>query len=117
MHNTGSPVLKSELILRLAGRNPHLHPRDVEKVVDAILDETVAALARGDRVELRGFGSFSARIRGGRIGRNPKTGATVHVAEKKILYFRQGQRMRKRLNGKAAAARLSREANQQSSNL
>jgi integration host factor subunit beta len=85
-------VIKSELILRLAGRNPYLHQRDVEKVVNAILDEIVTALAGGDRVELRGFGSFSAKIRGGRIGRNPKTGATVQVPEKKIPYFRQGQK-------------------------
>ena len=83
----------------------------------AILDEIVTALARGDRVELRGFGSFSAKMRGGRVGRNPKTGATVQVAEKKIPYFRQGQKMRKRLNGKAAAAQLSRETGQHSSNL
>jgi integration host factor subunit beta len=117
LHDTGSLVVKSELILRLAGRNPGLHPRDVEKLVDAILDEIITALARGDRVELRGLGSFSARIRGGRLGRNPKTGATVHVPKRKVPYFRQGQKMRKRLNGKAAAAQLSRETGQHSSNL
>jgi integration host factor subunit beta len=71
-HDTGPLVIKSELILRLAGRNPHLHQRDVAKVVDAILDDIVTALARGDRVELRGFGSFSAKIRGGRIRAKPK---------------------------------------------
>jgi integration host factor subunit beta len=59
-------------------------------VVDAVLDEIVAALARGDRVELRGFGSFSVKVREGRVGRNPKTGAAVHVPEKKIPVFRQG---------------------------
>jgi integration host factor subunit beta len=108
-------VTKSELILRLAGRNEHLHRRDVEKVVDAILDEIVTALARGDRVELRGFGSFSAKMRGGRVGRNPKTGATVQVAEKKIPYFRQGQKFRSRLNLEAVASQ--REAGQRSSDL
>ena len=91
-------MIKSLLILRLAGHNPHLHQRDVEKVVDAVLDEIVTALARGDRVELRGFGSFSVKVREGRIGRNPKTGATVHVPEKNIPYFRPGQPIRERLN-------------------
>jgi integration host factor subunit beta len=97
-------VTKSELVLSLAGRNPHLHRRAVEKVVDAIFDEIVTALARGDRVELRGFGSFSAKIRGGRVGRNPKTGATVQVPEKKIPHFRQGQKFRSRLNPDATDA-------------
>jgi integration host factor subunit beta len=91
-------VIKSFLILRLAGHNPHLHQRDVGKVVDAILDVIVAALARGDRVELRGFGSFSVKVREGRIGRNPRTGVKVHVPNKKIPYFRQTHKIRKRLN-------------------
>jgi integration host factor subunit beta len=95
-------VIKSELILRLAGHSPHLHQRDVERVVDAVLDEIVTALARGDRVELRGFGSFSPKIRGGRIGRIPKTGAPVHVPEKNIPYFRPSAPIRKRLNPNAA---------------
>jgi integration host factor subunit beta len=110
-------VTKSELILRLAGRNEHLHRRDVEKVVDAVLEEIVGALARGDRVELRGFGSFSAKTREGRMGRNPKTGATVQVPEKKIPYFRQGQKFRSRLNPEAAASQWSREAGQHFSDL
>jgi integration host factor subunit beta len=67
-------------------------------VVDAVLEEIAAALARGDRVELGGFGAFSARVREGRLGRNPKIGATVHVPEKKIPSFRQGHEIRKRLN-------------------
>jgi integration host factor subunit beta len=86
------------LILRIAAQNPHLFQRDVEKVVNAVLDEIVAGLARGDRVELRGFGAFSVRVSEGRVGRNPKTGATVHVPEKKIPSFKQGHEIRKRLN-------------------
>jgi integration host factor subunit beta len=101
-------VIKSQLILRIAGQNRHLFQRDVEKVVDAVLDEIVAALAHGDRVELRGFGTFAVKMREGRVGRNPKTGATVHVPEKKIPFFRQSQQMRKRLNS-VASAPLSRE--------
>ena len=91
-------MIKSQLILRIAGQNPHLFQRDVEKMVDAVLDEIVAALARGDRVELRGFGAFSVKVREGRVGRNPKTGATVHVPEKKMPFFRQSREMRVRLN-------------------
>jgi integration host factor subunit beta len=97
-------VIKSDLVLRLAGQNPHLFRRDVGNVVDAVLDEVVAALTRGDRVELRGFGSFSVKVREGRIGRNPRTGATVHVPEKKILHFKPAHEMRKRLNRGEAGA-------------
>jgi integration host factor subunit beta len=95
---TGLIVIKSELVLRLAGQNPHLFQRDVGKVVDAVLDEIIMALARGDRVELRGFGSLSVKVRERRIGRNPTTGAKVHVPDRKIPYFRPAHEIRKRLN-------------------
>jgi integration host factor subunit beta len=72
-------VIRSQLILRIATQNPHLFQRDVQKMVDAVLDEIVVALAQGERVELRGFGAFSAKLRGGRIGQNPKSGAKVQV--------------------------------------
>ena len=104
MDERGAIVIKSQLMLRVASQNPHLFNRDVAKVVDAVLDEIVAALARGDRVELRGFGSFSVKVREGRIGRNPKTGATVQVPERKFPYFRQGQKFGKRLNSVAEAS-------------
>jgi integration host factor subunit beta len=70
----------------------------VEKVVSAILDEMVEALRRGDRVELRGFGTFSAKIRGARTGRNPRTGAVVAVAKRALPAFKTGKEMRARLN-------------------
>ena len=70
-------MIKSELIERIAARNPHLFQRDVEHIVNAILEEVVAALARGDRVELRGFGAFSVKNRPARTGRNPRTGEQV----------------------------------------
>ena len=95
-------MIKSELVVRLIVQNPHLFQRDVQKVVDAVLDEIVAALTRGDRVELRGFGSFSVKVREGRVGRNPRTGVTVHVPEKRIPCFRPGEPIRKRLNPDAA---------------
>jgi integration host factor subunit beta len=91
-------MIKSELIERISSQNPHLFARDIEKIVNAILDEIVDALSRGDRVELRGFGAFSVKRRGARQGRNPRTGAAVSVAKKAIPYFRTGKQMRARLN-------------------
>lgn len=91
-------MTKSELILRLAELSPHLYQRDVERIVTAVFDEISGALSRGDRVELRGFGAFSVRRRGPRIGRNPRTGEAVHVAEKCIPYFKTGKELRDRLN-------------------
>ncbi len=92
-------MTKSELILRLAEQNPHLYQRDVERIVSTIFGEITAALARGDRVELRGFGAFSVKRRGPRIGRNPRTGEAVHVGEKYIPFFKTGKVLRGRLNG------------------
>lgn len=97
-------MIKSELILRLAERNPHLYQRDIERIVATIFDEISAALARGDRVELRGFGAFSVKRRPARTGRNPRTGNAVQVAEKHVPFFKTGKELRERLNEPAAAA-------------
>jgi integration host factor subunit beta len=91
-------MIKSELVQRIAGQNPHLYQRDVENIVNAILGEIVAALARGDRVELRGFGAFSVKNRRARAGRNPRTGAHVAVDQKSVPFFKTGKEMRERLN-------------------
>lgn len=91
-------MIKSELVQRIAERNPHLYVRDVENIVNAILDEITDALARGDRVELRGFGAFSVKRRDARVGRNPRTGAHVAVEQKAVPYFKTGKEMRERLN-------------------
>lgn len=91
-------MTKSELIQRLAELNPHLYQRDVERIVTAIFDEITAALSRGDRVELRGFGAFSVKRREARVGRNPRTGASVQVSEKHIPFFKTGKQLRERLN-------------------
>ncbi|HTC18880.1 MAG: integration host factor subunit beta [Stellaceae bacterium] len=91
-------MTKSELIQHLAERNPHLYQRDVERIVSTIFDEIAAALSRGDRVELRGFGAFSVKRRGARMGRNPRTGASVQVGEKHIPFFKTGKELRERLN-------------------
>ena len=94
----GPRMIKSELVQRLAKQNPHLYQRDMENVVNAIFDEIGAALERGDRVELRGFGAFSVRIRPSRVGRNPRTGEQVFVAEKRVPFFKTGKELRERLN-------------------
>ncbi|EPY01778.1 integration host factor subunit beta [Magnetospirillum fulvum] len=91
-------MTKSELIARLAERNPHLYLRDVERIVTTIFDEIADALARGDRVELRGFGAFSVKRRDPRQGRNPRTGAAVAVESKTVPFFKTGKQLRERLN-------------------
>ena len=92
-------MLRSELITKLAEENPNLKAREVERIVDVIFDEIAAALERGDRVELRGFGAFSVRKRDARVGRNPRTGTTVQVEAKRVPFFRAGKEIRQKLNG------------------
>ncbi|MAL79296.1 MAG: integration host factor subunit beta [Sneathiella sp.] len=92
-------MIKSELITIIAENNPHLYQRDVERIVTTIFDEISDALARGDRVELRGFGAFSTKERAARVGRNPRTGEAVQVDKKYVPYFKCGKELRDRLNG------------------
>jgi integration host factor subunit beta len=94
----GACMLKSELIERIAEQNPHLYERDVEKIVNAILDTITTALARGDRVELRGFGMFAVKKRDARTGHNPRNGERVAVPEKRVPAFKPSQDMHRRLN-------------------
>src|SRR3954451_2672008 len=94
---TAPPMIKSELVQRISSQNPHLYQRDVENIVNAILDELVAAMARGDRVELRGFGAFSTKNRPARTGRNPRTGAHVAVEKKSVPFSKTGKEMLHRL--------------------
>jgi integration host factor subunit beta len=91
-------MTKSELIKILSAKHPNLYLKDVSRVVDAIFGEVVAALARGDRVELRGFGSFSVRTRRARTARNPKTNEEVRLGERHAAYFRAGKELRERVN-------------------
>ena len=93
-------MTKSELILKIGELNPHLYQRDVERIVSTIFDEISSALARGDRVELRGFGAFSVKQRNARLGRNPRTGDAVAVERKAVPFFKTGKQLRDRLNGK-----------------
>jgi integration host factor subunit beta len=92
-------MIKSELVLRLTQRYPHLFHRDVERIVSTVLEEVAEALADGKRVELRGFGVFSVKVRSSRTGRNPRTGQPVSVGEKRAPFFRTGKELRDRLNG------------------
>lgn len=91
-------MTRSELIARIAQQNPHLYHRDVERIVTTIFEEISAALAGGDRVELRGFGAFSVKHRDSRVGRNPRTGESVEVEAKSVPFFKTGKLLRERLN-------------------
>jgi integration host factor subunit beta len=93
-------MIRSELIQKIAEENPHLFHRDVERLVNTIFEEITEALARGERVELRGFGAFSVKKRDARTGRNPRTGESVSVTEKAVPFFKTGKLLRDRLNGK-----------------
>src|SRR5689334_10238627 len=91
-------MIKSELIEKIAAENPHLYQRDVERIVNTILDTITTALARGDRVELRGFGMFRVKRREARTGRNPRNGTQVAVSEKVFPAFKTSRDMHRRLN-------------------
>jgi integration host factor subunit beta len=91
-------MIKSELVKRLRARCPHLSERDIETVINTILEQISEALARGNRVEVRGFGVLFVKQREARNGRNPKTGAAVSVSARAVPAFRTGKEMRERLN-------------------
>lgn len=91
-------MIRSELIQKISEENPHLFQRDVERIVNTVFEEVVEAMARGDRVELRGFGAFSVKKRDARQGRNPRTGESVSVDEKHVPFFKTGKLLRERLN-------------------
>ena len=101
----GAIMVKSELIERVAAANPHLFQRDVERIINIVLDEITGALARGGRVELRGFGAFAVRHRAARQGRNPRTGATAFLEDKFVPFFKTGKELRERLNREDGAER------------
>ena len=94
----GPGMTKSGLILRLAELRPHLFQREAQRIVTTVFEEITAALARGDRVELRGFGAFSIKRRDSRVGRNPRTGVSVNVDQKLVPFFKTGKQLRERLN-------------------
>ncbi len=91
-------MTRKQLILRLAAQNPDLTHREVELFVNAIFETIAAGLARGERVELRGFGIFTVKEYAPRVGRNQRTGESVQVAEKLRPNFKIGKELRRRLN-------------------
>ena len=91
-------MIKSELIQKIAEKNPHLYHRDVERIINTVFDQIIKALRDGDRVELRGFGAFSVKSRESRLGRNPRTGDSVKVEAKRVPFFKTGKELRERLN-------------------
>jgi integration host factor subunit beta len=91
-------MIKSELVQKLADENPNLFHRDIEKIVSILFEEIAESLARGERVELRGFGAFSVKHRPARVGRNPRSGQPVKIDEKFAPFFKAGKELRDRLN-------------------
>ena len=91
-------MTKSELIAKLAERNPRLVARDADEAVKTMLDAMSDALAQGSRIEIRGFGSFALNYRPPRIGRNPKSGERVHVPAKHVPHFKAGKELRERVD-------------------
>ena len=94
-------MIKSQLIKRLLNKNPHLIQKDVEKITSLILERVTSTLEDEGRIEIRGFGSLSVRKRNAKNGRNPKTGESVFVPEKKVPIFKSGKGLRDRLNYKS----------------
>jgi integration host factor subunit beta len=91
-------MIKSELVQKIADKNPHLYHRDIERIVNKVLDDIVFAMKSESRVELRGFGAFSVKSRKGRTGRNPRTGESVEVDPKRVPFFKTGKELRVRMN-------------------
>ena len=91
-------MTKSELIEKIAAKNPNLMLKDVQKIVNVILNKIISTLAKGDRVEFRGFGAFSVRKRAPRVAKNPRTGTKVEVAERNITHFKTGKELHEMLN-------------------
>jgi integration host factor subunit beta len=93
-----SALTKSKLIARISKENQQLSPRDVELAVKTLIDYMADTLAEGGRIEIRGFGSFSLHFRAPRVGRNPKTGASVKLHGKYVPHFKSGKELRERVN-------------------
>ena len=95
-------MTKSDLIARLAERFPQLVAKDADFAVKMILDALSEALVKGDRIEIRGFGSFSVNRRSPRIGRNPRSGESVMIPEKRVPHFKPGKALREQVDAKTA---------------
>jgi len=103
-------MTKSGLIQDVAQRTPHISKRDTEVVVNTIFDAMVDALKRGDRIEIRGFGSFQVKLRDARDGRNPKTGEPVHIGSKRTPFFKVGKELKQMVDSRSKASPASERA-------
>src|SRR3990172_8520593 len=92
-------MTKSGLIEKVAEKTPHISKKDTEVVVNPIFDAMTDALKKGERIEIRGFGSFQVKVREAREGRNPKTGAEVHIPAKKTPFFKVGKELKEMVDG------------------
>lgn len=99
-------MTKSELIEALARQQPHLAQKDVELAVKCIIEKMNQALSSGERIEIRGFGSFSLHLRPPRMGRNPKTGDSVALAKKYVPHFKPGKELRDRVDESRAKCKI-----------
>ncbi len=97
----GSAMTKNELVEVVVGRTPHLSKKDIEFVVDTIFESMAQALQRGERIDIRGFGSFQVKVRRAREGHNPKTGELIHVPTRRRPFFRVAKELKERVGGVA----------------
>lgn len=104
----GGIMTKRDLIDEVNKRFPHLSRRDSEVIVNSVFDSMVSAMGQGERIEIRGFGSFVVKHRRAREGRNPKSGAVVSVSAKRVPFFKVGKELRLRVDGKGEARKGSR---------
>ncbi len=93
-------MTRSELIEKIAAKNPHLMVKDIDRIIDVVLNKIINSLAKGERVEFRGFGAFSVRKRSPRVAKNPRTGEQVNVEERNIPHFKTGKQLHELLNKK-----------------
>jgi integration host factor subunit beta len=93
-------MTKSQLVQILMSQAAHVSQKDMALIVDTIFDSMVQALEGGDRIELRGFGTFEVRVRDPRVGRNPKSGSKVDLGVRKVPFFKAGKELKEKLNGK-----------------
>jgi integration host factor subunit beta len=103
-------MTKSGLIERVAELTPHISKKDTEIVVNTIFDSMTEALKRGDRIEIRGFGSFQVKIREAREGRNPKTGEEVHIPAKRTPFFKVGKELKEMVDASRPSSEGAAEA-------
>ena len=94
-------MIRSELIQKIADENPHLTQRHVERIVNTVFEEIIEALAKGDRVELRGFGAFSVKARNARVGRNPRTGELIPIDARRVATFHASHKLKALIQGDA----------------